>query len=83
MTLLMTECNVPYEERGDQTAVHQIVAQAQALTTADRHVLWLGSWVAANKVYSLFDAVSAEQLRQTAMQHNFRFHQLLVVKQIS
>lgn len=77
MNTFIVERNVPQGRAGD--SAETIAGQAEQLTKPDGSIRWLQTVITDAKIYSLFSAPSAEQLRRTATHQGYTIHRLLQV----
>ena len=57
-----------------------IAQQSKQLATQKNHIEWIMTITTAAKIYAIYDAPSAEYLRQIAHRRKFTIHRLLLVQ---
>ena len=79
MSTFIVERNVQEETREGVDSAEIIAGQARQLMATDGSIQWLQTVITESKIYSLYKAPSAEQLRRAAIRQDYAIHRLLQV----
>lgn len=81
MQRFIVERNLTKQQSQRVGSAETIINQSQQLATSRNRIEWVTTITTAVKVYAIYEAPSAEYLRQIAYHHNFTIHRLLQINQ--